>query len=215
MTSPLARPPLGNHLGKASGAGATDAQPPGDTATTRFLAEIRESMANTEPRRLVWHATGLLPEFTFPRMRARLLAAAGCDVRRGVGVLGQVHLTGPRGSMKNLRIGAGSIIGPRASFCLDAPITIGENVSVGPHVMLYTATHLVGGSSRRMQLNPEARPIVVEDGAWIALGAVILPGVRVGRGAIVGAGAVVSEDVPPDVLVMGNPARVTQELPAT
>jgi acetyltransferase-like isoleucine patch superfamily enzyme len=212
MTSPLARSPLGAHLSKR-GEAAPDAPVPG--AATRLLTEIRESLAKTDVRRLAWHATGLIPEFTFSRVRARLLALAGCDIRRGVGVLGQVHLSGPQGSTKNLKIGAGSVIGPHASFCLDASITLGENVSIGPRVMLYTATHLIGGPSRRMQFNTEARPIVIEDGAWIALGALILPGVRVGRGAIVGAGAVVSEDVPPNVLVVGNPARVTQELPTT
>ena len=210
MTNPLVRSPIGDHR-SAVGEGASGG--PAVGAMTRTVTEIRESLAKTDIRRLAWHATGVLPEFTFSRIRARLLAMAGCDVRRGVGVLGQVHLSGPQHSAKNLRIGSGSVIGPHASFCLDAPITLGENVSIGPRAMLYTATHLIGGPSRRMQFNTEARPIVVEDGAWIALGALILPGVRIGHGAIVGAGAVVSEDVPPNVLVTGNPAKVTQELP--
>ena len=213
MTSPLVRSPLG---GRHDARPASDASEiPGPGPVRRVLTEIVESLAKTDARRLAWHATGVLPEFTFSRIRARLLAAAGCDVRRGVGVLGQVHLSGPRGSAKNLRIGSGSVIGPHASFCLDASIALGENVSIGPRVMLYTATHAVGGPSRRMQFNTAARPIVVEDGAWIALGALILPGVRIGRGAIVGAGSVVSEDVPPNVLVVGNPARATQDLPTT
>jgi maltose O-acetyltransferase len=212
MTSPLARSPIGPNV--RSPKAATDAAPAA-SATARFVAEVAESLAKTDVRRLPWHATALFPEFTFSRVRARLLAMAGCDIHRGVGVLGHVHISGPPGSTKNLRIGAGSMIGPHVSFCLDAPITLGENVSIGPRVMLYTASHLIGGPGRRMQFNTEARPIVVENGAWIALGALILPGVRIGAGAIVGAGSVVSEDVPPNVLVVGNPGRIVQELPVT
>jgi acetyltransferase-like isoleucine patch superfamily enzyme len=58
-----------------------------------------------------------------------------------------------------------------------------------------------------------ARPVVVEDGAWIGMAALILPGVRIGAGAVVSAGAVVTSDVPPDTLVAGNPAAVVRSLP--
>ena len=54
--------------------------------------------------------------------------------------------------------------------------------------------------------------IVVEDGAWIGAGAILLDGVRVGEGAVVGAGAVVTGDVPPHTLAVGVPARVVWRL---
>jgi maltose O-acetyltransferase len=111
-----------------------------------------------------------------------------------------------------LKVGPGCLIGPDVILCLDAPITLGENVSVGPRALLYTATHPLGVASRRMQFYTMARPIVVGDGAWIGLGAMVLPGVRIGRGAVVAAGAVVSEDVPENALVAGNPATVVQVL---
>jgi acetyltransferase-like isoleucine patch superfamily enzyme len=50
-------------------------------------------------------------------------------------------------------------------------------------------------------------PVVIEDGAWIGIGAVVLKGVRIGAGARVEAGAVVTRDVPPGATVVGNPAR--------
>jgi acetyltransferase-like isoleucine patch superfamily enzyme len=62
------------------------------------------------------------------------------------------------------------------------------------------------GHGRRPPI--EARPVVIEDDAWIGYAATILKGVRVGRGAIVGAGSVVTRDVPAGMLVVGNPARV-------
>ena len=51
------------------------------------------------------------------------------------------------------------------------------------------------------------KPIVIEDYVWIATGAMILPGVTVGEGAVVAAGSVVTKDVPPWTVVAGNPAR--------
>jgi maltose O-acetyltransferase len=99
------------------------------------------------------------------------------------------------------------------TFCLDAPVTLGKNVSLGPRAVLYTATHALGSASRRMEFTVLARPIVVEDGAWVGLGATILGGVRIGKGAVVSAGAVVNQDVADNTLVAGNPATVVGELP--
>jgi acetyltransferase-like isoleucine patch superfamily enzyme len=55
--------------------------------------------------------------------------------------------------------------------------------------------------------------VTIEDDAWIGSGAVILPGVRIGRGAVVGANSVVTEDVPPLTVVAGLPARPIRQLP--
>jgi acetyltransferase-like isoleucine patch superfamily enzyme len=216
MTIPLARPPVGPVEVDAP---AFSASPPSQTApgarnlVARAARDVQAALLSADPHRVAWGAARLLPEFSFPRLRARLLALVRCDVRRGVSVLGFVHLNGPRGCARNLRIGSGSIIAPDATFCLDAPITIGKNVSIGPRVLLYTATHHVGVQSRRMQVHTEARSIVIEDGAWVGLGAIILAGVRVSRGAVVAAGSVVGRDVPANALVAGNPAEVVEQLP--
>ena len=57
------------------------------------------------------------------------------------------------------------------------------------------------------------KPIVVEDGVWVGMHSLILPGVTLGRGCVVSAGSVVAQDVPPNTLVAGNPATVQQNLP--
>ena len=57
------------------------------------------------------------------------------------------------------------------------------------------------------------RPIVIEDGAWIGMQSLILPGVTLGRGSVISAGAVVTENVPPNSLVAGNPATLRETLP--
>ena len=56
------------------------------------------------------------------------------------------------------------------------------------------------------------RPVVLEDRVWVGINATILPGVRIGYGAIVGANSAVTKDVPPMTVVAGNPARIIKEL---
>jgi len=94
-------------------------------------------------------------------------------------------------------------------------ITIGDRVSMAPRVILVTSSH--PNNSRIAAFAPVARgPIVIESDAWIGAGAIILPGVRIGRGAVVGAASVVTRDVPPLSVVAGQPAKVVRMLePAT
>lgn len=82
-------------------------------------------------------------------------------------------------------------------------ITIGNDVFIGPKVNLITINHDPNPENRSATYG---RPIVIEDKAWIGINSTILPGVRIGYGAIVGAGSVVTKDVPPMTVVAGNPA---------
>jgi len=90
-------------------------------------------------------------------------------------------------------------------------VYIGHHVMIGPAVQIYTAAHLLQAETRNQGLEV-AKPIVIEDNAWLGGGAILLPGVRIGRNAVVGAGAVVSRKVPPNTVVVGNPARVIREI---
>ena len=90
-------------------------------------------------------------------------------------------------------------------------ITIGNRVSIAPRVTLVTSSH--PNNSRTRGFAPVSQgPIVIEDDAWLGAGCVILPGVRIGRGAVVGANSVVSQDVAPLHIVAGQPARIIREL---
>jgi acetyltransferase-like isoleucine patch superfamily enzyme len=90
-------------------------------------------------------------------------------------------------------------------------VTIGNRVSIAPRVTLVTSSH--PNHSRIRGFSPVAQgPIVIEDDAWLGAGCVILPGVRIGRGAVVGANSVVSHDVPALHVVAGQPARTVREL---
>lgn len=91
-------------------------------------------------------------------------------------------------------------------------VTLGENVFIGPDVKICCVSHEIGEAKRRAGVATKDGDIVIEDGAWIGIGATILPGVRIGKGSIVAAGAVVNKDVNPNSLVAGVPARLIREL---
>jgi maltose O-acetyltransferase len=90
-------------------------------------------------------------------------------------------------------------------------VLIGNHVMIGPHVQIYTPAHELLAEARNQGLEV-AKPIVIEDNVWIGGGAILLPGVSVGRNAVVGAGAVVTHSVPANTVVAGNPARVIRQI---
>lgn len=87
-----------------------------------------------------------------------------------------------------------------------APVRIGAHTMLGPGVHIYCAEHDHDPARRAAGLEI-ARPVTLGANVWIGGGAILLPGVRIGDGAIVGAGAVVSRDVAPGQTVTGMPAR--------
>jgi maltose O-acetyltransferase len=88
-----------------------------------------------------------------------------------------------------------------------APVTIGDNVFFGPTVQIYTATHPINASERRIELE-FAQPIRIGSDVWIGGGAIICPGVQIGDGTVIGAGSVVTKDIPPNVVAAGNPCKI-------
>ena len=157
--------------------------------------------------------SGLLPDFASGTVRGRLYRWAGFDVGPGAFIMGNLSLPSASPSFyEKLVIGPDVTIADHVTINLDARVTIGKNVAIAPHVLIYTGSHRIGPGSRRIGAF-QALPVTIEDGAWIRLGAVIVPGVTIGRGSVVAAGAVVLQDVPPNTYVEGNPARVVRRLP--
>ncbi|HAU4888609.1 sugar O-acetyltransferase [Aeromonas hydrophila] len=108
---------------------------------------------------------------------------------------------------RHIHLGERSYINMGATLLDNAPIRIGAEVMIGPNVQIYTAAHALG-ADERIQGVETALPVTIEDRVWIGGGAILLPGVTIGREAVVGAGAVVTKDVPAGARVVGNPARL-------
>jgi acetyltransferase-like isoleucine patch superfamily enzyme len=120
------------------------------------------------------------------------------------------HLAILKGYYKNvMRIGDGTWIGQGVFLHSAGGLTIGANVGIGPGVHVITSSHGEAGRETPILRSPLVlAEVVIEDDADLGVGAIVLPGVRVGKGAQIGAGAVVTKDVEPYTVVAGNPARV-------
>lgn len=92
-----------------------------------------------------------------------------------------------------------------------ARITIGEDVQIGPNVQLLTPTHPLEAEPRRAKLE-SAKPIAIGNNVWLGGGVIVCPGVTIGENTVVGAGSIVVKDLPPNVLAVGNPARIVRRL---
>ncbi|HOG45113.1 MAG TPA: acyltransferase [Anaerolineae bacterium] len=110
---------------------------------------------------------------------------------------------------QSLRLGDCVDIGEFVVLRASGGLTIGSRVLIAAHAVLTTRGH-PKTLPRYGQI--EDAPLLVEDDVWIGAGAIVLPGVSVGRGAIVAAGAVVTHSVPPFCIVAGVPARPVGEV---
>jgi acetyltransferase-like isoleucine patch superfamily enzyme len=110
----------------------------------------------------------------------------------------------------DIRLGSNVFINQNCTFYDLGGIDIADDVMIGPNVSLITSGHPLEPSQRRASV--VAQPIAIERNVWIAAGATIIGGVTVGENAVVAAAAVVTRDVPPNMLVGGNPARVIRSV---
>ena len=110
-----------------------------------------------------------------------------------------------------LHIGENSGIGIDCE--INGKVFIGDNVMMGPEVIIYTRNHRYDRVDIPIQLQgySKAEPVHIGDDVWIGRRAIILPGVTIGNGCVVGAGAVVTKDIPAYSVAVGVPARVVKE----
>ncbi len=114
----------------------------------------------------------------------------------------------------NIQVGANFYANHNCTILDGAPVTIGDNVMLGPGVTISTTTHPLSAAARN-QGQTEAKPVTIGDNVWIGMGAQILPGVNIGDNAVIAAGAVVTADIAINSLAVGVPATVIRRIEST
>ena len=101
-----------------------------------------------------------------------------------------------------------------------APVTLGNDVFIGPNCTLAPPVHPLLSEERKLQYKADgtafdeeyAKPLVIENGVWLATNVTVCGGVTIGENSVIGAGSVVTRDIPANVFAAGNPCRVIRPL---
>lgn len=125
------------------------------------------------------------------------------------------HYTILKAYYKNsMKIGSGTWIGQQCFLHSGGGLTVGKNVGIGPAVKIITSFHAEEGRTVPiLHSRIEFAPVTIEDDCDIGVGAVILPGVTLGKGVQIGAGAVVTKSFDPYSVVAGVPAKIIRMRP--
>lgn len=124
-----------------------------------------------------------------------------------IGKNSYIHMWARFFNPAGIEIGEGTVIGDHVFLDGRAPLIIGNNVDVASHVLIYNSEHDINSEG----FDPIEEPVEIADDVFIGPRAIILPGVKIGKGAVVAAGAVVIDDVKSFEIVGGVPAKVIGE----
>lgn len=111
----------------------------------------------------------------------------------------------------NTTVGDNFFLNVNCKLMDSGKITIGSNVFIAPNVCIITEEHAMD-VKQRLQGLEYTHPVTIGDNVWICAGVLVLPGVTIGENSVIGAGSVVTKDVPPNCLAVGNPCRVIRGL---
>ena len=119
----------------------------------------------------------------------------------------------------NIHVGQNCFVNYNSVFLDVAPITLGDNVLIGPNVAMATPNHPFAAEERAYTDYPNgcheleyAEPITIGDHCWLCAGVTVCGGVTIGAGSIIAAGAVVTRDIAPNSSAAGVPARVLRQV---
>jgi len=143
---------------------------------------------------------GHIPSHCFRRFCYRL---SGIKIGKG----STIHMWANFFNPKGIEIGEDTIIGDHCFLDGRAPIKIGNHVDIASQVLIYNSKHDINDP----EFKAVEAPVEIEDYVFIGPRAIIMPGKKIGRGAVVAAGAIVTHDVPPGKIVAGVPARIIGE----
>ncbi len=167
------------------------------------LERLEEERLRGKELAAEYNATGPRDQETRHALLGRLLGSVG----RGVWIEPPLHVA----YGTNTHLGDDVYVNFGLTLVDDVEVFVGDRVMFAPHVTITSTGHPVHPELRRDGSQFSA-PVRIGDDVWIGAGAVLLPGVTVGRGSVVGAGSVVTADVPPMTVVAGTPARVLRAI---
>ncbi len=154
-------------------------------------------------------ASAMLPNRGGFAVRRALLRSAGIRVGSHTRIA-----TGVQVYDRFIEIGDEAWIGmgTRLFSCEEGRLSIGSRVDIAPMCLIGTGTHRMGDAARRAGAG-KGEAVVIGDGTWLGMGAIVLPGARIGSSCVVAAGAVVPRgEYPPNSLISGVPGKVTRTL---
>ena len=151
-----------------------------------------------------------------PKIRSRLLSCCGANIGRNVRVK-EIFLANLNAGFGNLTLHDGVYVGANCLLDLMGTIEVGARTAISPSCSLLTHADPVSMCGNRLAaiFPKKVEGIRIGSDCWIGAGAIILCGVSIGDGSVVGAGAVVTKDIPENVIVVGNPARILKSIELT
>ena len=166
--------------------------------SSQFISKVINRLINIGLEFCVFllHLTGGIPSHNLRKFIYRL---AGMRIGRGSTIHMGARFYDPRG----IRIGEDTIVGERVLLDGRDQLRIGNHTSIASEVMIYNSEHNIN----REDFGPITAKVIIDDYVFIGPRAIILPEVKIGRGAIVAAGAVVTKNVPAFSIVGGVPAK--------
>jgi maltose O-acetyltransferase len=137
-------------------------------------------------------------------IRAKMLRMAGVDCSTSARIIATVRIV-----MTNVSIGEDTFIGHQVLITgnEDAKISIGNHVDLAPRVVVISGTHEIDMLGEHSAGAGFGAAVSIQDGVWIGANCTILPGVTIGQKSVIGSGSVVSRDIPPYCVAVGNPCR--------
>jgi maltose O-acetyltransferase len=172
--------------------------------TRNQRADLRDWLSGAT-QYLTNHVVARIPFIRLRHMWYRQVLGVALGDGAGIHIDVFIWFNGP-GRMRRerlLQVGRRTCISRRCVLDARYSIQIGDDVAISPEVAILTAKHLPGDPGFPVV----GAPVVIEDHVWIAMRAIVMPGVRIGRGAVVAAGSVVTKDVEPLAIVAGAPAK--------
>lgn len=116
---------------------------------------------------------------------------------------------------KNFSIGDNSSISHYTTIYATFGVTIGKNCLISSNCGISSYNHIQQSLNRPSDIDKDmlySKPVIISDNVWIGMNACVLPGIKIGNNSIVGSGSVVTKDIPPNEIWVGNPARFVKKI---